>query len=293
MLIPPKPPEANRAQAAPQHHQVQEGMPPDLQPGFDEAGQETDQSMQMQEAPKPSRVPKLLVAVLVLGAVLMLLRFQVFTIRNVNISGLQTLAPQQVAKAAGLDRGLFYFTLSEEAVRRGINSNRYLVFVSMHKVLPNSLHIKVIERRPYAFFTQLGVGYVMAQDGIILEQTKDLKQGKNLMLVNGLSLWTQQEVGRLPASTDQLQMEILIKVFEELALWQLNQEIEGIDIAQSLNISLQTKDGYTINLGSEKELHAKVGTVVSVLRELRRRQMSGGIIEAARPGEASYLAPPQ
>ncbi len=246
-----------------------------------------------QEEPEPDRGRRslsLLITAAVVILVLLLLRFQVFVVRKVNISGTSAELWQSVARETGLDHGMFYFSVNEDRVREGVESNRYLIFDSMEKIIPGTVNLKVIQRRPFAFFTHLGVGYVLAKDGMILEQTRELKDGQNLMQVIGLAVWGQQSPGSLPASTDPAQSETLLEVFEELSTWGFDGQVYTLDIAESLNLTLQTIDGYTINLGSSENLHAKIGTVASVVNELRRRGMTGGIIEATRPGEATYRA---
>lgn len=235
-------------------------------------------------------IPRFLIVVLILSALVLVLRFQVFNIRNLYVKGLVNVPWQEVANAAGLNKGMFYYTVNEETIARNINSNRYLVFESMEKIFPNSLSVKVIERRPFAFFTHLGVGYVMAQDGIVLEETRDLKIGDSLIRVNGLMVWGQQGLGLLPVSTDPSQSENMAVLFSELELWGFDSQVSSIDIAQSLSISLLTKDGYAVNLGGIDSMHAKIGTVASVVNQLRRSQLTGGIIEASLPGEATYRA---
>ncbi len=299
MHMPPVPPETNRNNPPVHPHQ-----PPyygEEQPAFEEQVQQpgpfmdqADPSMEPGEEQEvqqtASPVLRMMVVVLAILGVMILLRVFVFTIRNIHISGLNAMTQEQAVAPSGLNRGLFFFTLKEDTVKESINKNRYLQYLGMEKVFPNGLSIRVLERRQFAFFTHLGVGYVLSQDGMILEQTRDLKTGADLILVNGLSVWGQQSPGAYPASTDPSQTESLIRLFEELIAWGFDSQIASIDIAQSLNISMQTKDGYTINLGAEEHLHAKVGTVYSVVNELRRRQMTGGIIEATLPGEATYQA---
>jgi hypothetical protein len=96
-------------------------------------------------------------------------------------------------------------------------------------------------------------------------------------------------LGSLPTTTDPAQMEELTVLFSELKVWGFWEQVKQVDLAQALNISLITNDGYTINLGNVDDLHAKIGTVQSVVRELRKREMKGGIIEVTLPGEATYL----
>lgn len=83
---------------------------------------------------------------------------------------------------------------------------------------------------------------------------------------------------------------MLRELLSELAAWGFDSQVQSIDVAQSFSLSLLTRDGYTVNLEDSELLHAKIGTVQSVVSELRRRQMTGGIIEAAVPGEATYRA---
>lgn len=240
------------------------------------------------EARGKRRLPGLLLALLIGSALILVLRYQVFNVRNLHVRGLVNVPWQSVAQAAGLDKGLFYFTISEDKVRDSVNANRYLIFESMEKIFPNALSLKVTERRPFAFFTHLGVGYVLAQDGVVLEETRDLKVGDSLVKVNGLAVWGSQSLGIPPSSTDPAQAESLVILLKELDLWGFNTEVGTIDIAQSLSISMMTRDGYAINLGGIDNMHAKIGTVSSVVTVLRRHQMAGGIIEATLPGEATY-----
>lgn len=237
---------------------------------------------------KPSRLPSLLSVCLALVAVLFLLRYKVFAVSNLRIEGIRHISWTEVAKASGLDRGVLFFTVKEDEVKRGINANRYLHFLGMEKVFPNTIELYVQERQPTAFFTHLGMGYVLSEDGVILEETKDLQQGARLMKLTGLSVWGQPALGAIPTSTDPAQMEILKEILQEIKVWGFEQDVASIDISQSMNLSLITQDGFTIYLGNESYLYAKIGTVQSVIQDLRRRQKVGGIIEAAKPGEVTY-----
>ena len=241
------------------------------------------------EKTRKSRWP-LAIFLLVLVALVFFLRYQVFTISSLRINGIRDVTWQSVAQAIGLERGLFYFAVDEEDIRRGVSAHRYLVYEGMEKVFPDTLVLHVRERRPYAFFTHLGIGCVLADDGVILETSRDLTQGTGKVSIFGLSVWGQLGPGSLPQSTDPEQVESLVKLFSALSVWGFENQVKSIDIANSLNLSLGTVDGYLVNLGGMDNLHAKIGTVQSVVSELRRRQMLGGTIEAAVPGEATYRA---
>lgn len=288
-------PEWQQQEFSPQPHQ--QPWPNQQQQGFDSlaqdppdtSGESEHTAIEADIPPIKNRLRQVLVLVLAL-AVVWLLRFQVLTIKNIHVTGTSLEIWQSVADAAGLNRSPFYFSVNESRIRDGINANRYLIYESMNKIFPNTLQIKVQQRRPYAFFTHLGIGYVLAMDGMILEQTRELKDGEGLIQINGLAVWGQQSPGAVPSSTDPAQMESLQVLFRELAAWDFAREVSSIDIAQSLALSVHTRDGYSVNLGSADQLHAKIGTVASVVQELKRRQLVGGVIEATRPGEATYLS---
>ncbi len=235
-----------------------------------------------------SRLPRIVAYVLIVLGVFFFLRYQVFSISNIRIIGIRNVSRETVIRAAGLDRGLFYFLVNEEAVRNGVNANRYLIYEGMETVFPNAMVLRVSERTPLAFFSHLGIGYVISRDGMVLEQTRDLSSGQGLIAVSGLALWGQISPGSFPSSTDPSQAEGLISLLSELTAWGFGTQVRSVDVAHSLNLSILTFDGHTVNLGSAEQLHAKIGTVQAVVSELRRRQMPPGIIEAAEPGEATY-----
>jgi cell division septal protein FtsQ len=240
---------------------------------------------------KPRNRWPLAFVLLALAAMIIFLRFQVLTISSLRVIGTRDVALQSVAQAIGLERGLFYFMVDEDDIRQRVNAHRYLVYEGMEKIFPNTLVLHVRERRPYAFFTHLGIGFVLADDGMILEMSRDLTQGAGKVIVSGLSVWGQLSPGSPPQSTDPEQVEMLVKLFSALYAWGFENQVKSISIANSLNMSLSTTDGYLVNLGGMNNLYAKIGTVQSVVSELRRRQMFGGTIEAVVPGEATYRAP--
>ncbi len=235
-----------------------------------------------------SRLPRIVAYVLIVLGVFFFLRYQVLTISNIRIIGIRNVSRETVIRAAGLDRGLFYFLVNEEAIKNGVNANRYLIYEGMETVFPNAMVLRVRERTPFAFFSHLGIGYVISRDGMVLEQTRDLSAGQGLIAVSGLALWGQISPGSFPSSTDPSQAEGLVSLLGELTAWGFGTQVRSVDVAHSLNLSITTTDGHTVNLGGAEQLHAKIGTVQAVISELRRRQLPPGIIEAAKPGEATY-----
>ncbi len=230
------------------------------------------------------------IAAFLLAGALIFARYYVFSVRDLRVSGIRYVPLDMVRKTLGLEKNRFYFTLTEEYVKRAVNANRYLQFVSMEKIPPNALLLEVRERWPLAFFTHLGMGYVLSQDATVLEQSRDLSKGSTLIAVYGLQAWGQVVPGAYPQTSDLDQVPRLKAVFAALLEWGFDSQVQSVDVGQSMALSLMTYDGYLVNLGNVSFISAKIGTAQAVITELRRMGAPGGILECAKPGEASFRA---
>lgn len=235
----------------------------------------------------PERRILIIVSTLLIVVVLaFLIRHFVFSIRNLRVVGLQRLSWQEVAVSAGLSSSSNYFGLDEKQIREGINANRYLVFQRMEKQLPNTLVLYVHERQPMASINYIGISYIMADDGVILERSRELV-AHGLPVVSGLSLRDIRQ-GSMPVSTRFGQMEACIRLINELHAQGFAQEVQDVNLSEVSSIYLSTKDGFSVHLGDGSYLRAKIGTARAVIARLRQSGLSGGVIEATVPGEATY-----
>ena len=216
-----------------------------------------------------------------------ILRGLVFTIRNVKVHGISLVSWQEVAISAGLSPASNYFNLDEAQIREGINSNRYLTYRKMERVFPNTLVLYVQERRPSARINYIGIAYIMADDGVILERTKDLTKYADLMTISGMAIGDIR-VGNTPLSTRYSQVDICVSLLRELDQQNYLAQIRDLNVANPASIYMTSIDGYSIHLGDAKDLQAKIGTVRAVLQALRKSGYPIGVIEATVPGEATY-----
>lgn len=267
--------------------------PPDLPEGVPPPRQTTGESgsPQDREPPRPMtperRMMIIASVVIILVSAAFIIRNLVFTIRHVRVVGTQSIGWDQVARSAGLSPSSSFFNLKEDRIRDGINSNRYLIYEGMETVFPSTVVLFVRERRPIANIHYIGISYIMAEDGMILERTKDLNQYPDLMTISGLDLRDIRQ-GSYPMSTKVNQMDVCVELTRELVLQGFSSQVKDINLSELSNIYLSTRDGFSIHLGYGSELRAKIGTVRAVVDECRRRGYQPGVIEATVPGEATY-----
>lgn len=216
-----------------------------------------------------------------------IVRDRFLLIRNLEVHGISRVSWQEVAMAAGLSSPASYFGLSPDRVARGVNSHPYLEFESLEKVFPDTLVLHVRERRPSAIVGYLGLSYLMAEDGVILEKNPGLSSIAGLSRVSGLAV-RDIRVGAVPTSSKAAQVPGCVALLEELAAQDYLDQVSDIDVSEPESLYLTTRDGFTIHLGAPLELRAKLGTARAVVQELKRRGCAFGLIEATVPGEATY-----
>lgn len=229
-----------------------------------------------------------LVAVLVMLTVAaFFVRDQFFKIQSVDIRYVQSISAEEVLSLAGITANTSYFGLNEEKIRTGIESNRYLRFISMEKVWPDGVILNLEERTPCMNILNAGIQYVASRDGMVLESYVSLRLDNGCIKTTGLGI-RDIRVGSRVVCYDEAQLQAVLALMEELDAQGYLDEIAEINLSQMESIYLVTTDGYVANIGDAQELRAKIGTVRAVVTELRNRGLKEGLIEATVPGEASY-----
>lgn len=250
-------------------------------------------TMQTSQTPDTPRRPSrrglytVIVVIVLLTVAAVFVRDQFFRIKDVEIHTIRDIPGEAVLEMAGIDGHANYFGIDEKMIEKGINANRYLEYVRMEKVWPDKVVLYVNERRPQANVLYMGLRYEVAGDGMVLERSTSMALDNGCVTVSGLSL-RDIRVGSVLVCNHEQQFEAFKAVLAELAAQSFSGEISELNVASLDSIYLVTIDGYTVNLGNESELRAKVGTVRAVIGELRKRGYAGGTIEATVPGEASY-----
>ncbi len=251
----------------------------------------TEDDREPELTPGPARLPS---AWPWIALILVILVFAVFwfrdvflIIRNVEVQGVRQRPWQEVALAAGFGETVNFFGVSENRVRDGINNHRYFTYLGMEKKFPSTVILRVRERIPVAYLHYIGVGYLLADDGLVLEQTKDLNLTLGYASITGVQL-RDIRVGAEPTGTRPQQMASAMIVVRELAMQGYLQDIQDINVAEPSRIYLTTRDGYTVHLRDDKDLRPKIGTVRAVVQDLKTKGIQGGVIEATVPGEATY-----
>lgn len=265
-------------------------LPPDFMPW------EPDQTPAPPPAKRRAGVITLALTLVIVLSVMVLLRESVLMVRpsKVAVVGNSLISWEEVVKAAGLDQPVSYFSLNEEKIAAGINSHRYLIFDHMEKEFPDRVTLYVRERQVKAHLEVSGRYYQIDGEGMVLEYAGTEYPNDDRINITGLQPKGSVSPGGMITSS---RLTAYTKLMTEIDLQGISQRVSELNFSELDNITLVTVDGYTVYLGDDTDLRAKIGTMRAVLAELdamvERGELSrrGGLLEASVPGEAVYTPP--
>ena len=241
------------------------------------------------KAPQRTGLFTMLGMFVLIFAILVILNETMLKIRHVAVVGNEKKTWEEIVRTAELDRPVSYFTVNEKTVARNLQSDRYLVLERMEKVFPNGLTLFVHERHPIARVQEMGMEYVLDEEGMVLEQYLISTSGDygELMFITGLKP-KEMRMGQVMQPGSALQAEALKALLREVILQGITGEISELNVADPENLYLITTDKFTAHLGNMDDLCAKIGTVRAVVAYLRGAGSTGGMLEASIPGEVIY-----
>lgn len=230
-----------------------------------------------------------LIFLLVALAVGLVIRGTVFTVRAAQVSGNVRMSDEAIVQEAGVSLGMNMFELNESDVARRINANRYLSFEKLRMDWPDGVTLFVTERVPSAYVKAYGMLYTLAGDGKVLEESGDIDAALALPEVRGLQEGSVT-VGRKIVSESSARLRAYTALIEEMSLQGCLEQISVLNLADVDNILLVTTDGYTVQLGEQTDLRAKIGAMRAVrLKLIELGKEKGTINVADDPVHPTYM----
>lgn len=231
-------------------------------------------------------VKSALFSMAVILALVIFLFGSLFRIRKVTVVGNSKYTPEEIMQEAGLEYGMSYFSVTEKKVRQTMDRNRYLEFRGMEKFVPGSVALYIRERNARANVQVMGITYLMDESGMVLDAPA-AGLDSSLPIVTGMQSRSVM-VGKTLVSGNENQMEAYRMLMEELLAQGYLYDIAELKVSDPENLYLLTRGGYTVHLGTNESLRAKIGTMRAVVNKLKEMGYSGGVIDASVPGSATY-----
>ncbi len=209
---------------------------------------------------------------------------------SVRPDGTRRFTDEQVWSLAGIRPGDNLLSVDEEKARRGINADRYLVFVRLEKQWPNQLTLVVREREQFAYTEYNGIIYVLDSNGMVLEESGDLSAVPDMLKINGFDVMRANRGSHLVIRRAG-QLEFFRNLCTQLRVMGLTAVIRVCNLASLDSIYLTTADGFSVHLGDAGQLHEKLRAMTLVLdwvRDPANGGFTGGTIEVSQPDSPSF-----
>ena len=254
------------------------------------------------------RAARVLAGIGALAAVLLFLRFGVFSVRAITVIGNRDISTEEIIRISGIHWGDSMIRLNEKQVRERIESDYRLQFGYLKKNLPNQVTLNIREREECCWFTYGGILYQMDKNRMVLSETESLfeegqdAQGQQvqqetadfrrirsgLVQLKGLNIRSGCRVGQRLMLAQPAQQTAISNLFLEMKVLGCAEIIQEADVSNPSGILLVTRDGFTVVLGNQENLHAKLRSMLLVRAELIRMGYSSGTITVTNPRSPLY-----
>lgn len=226
---------------------------------------------------------------LFLTAVFLVLRFAVFSVKQIIVTGNNSVPAEEIIRVSGIHSGDSILGLNEKTVEERITSDYRLQFRYMARELPSTVVLSIREREPCCWLTYCGIMYVMDKNRMVLYESENpVEQPQNLVEIKGLEVRSNTLVGQYITLGNETQQSIFTELFLEMKVLGCIGQIKEADISNTSSILLVTRDGYTASLGDRTNIHAKLRSLLLVQDELKRLGHTGGTISVSNPETPIY-----
>ncbi len=238
--------------------------------------------------------PKLLTMAAVVAAVVLCIAI-FFRASEFTVTGNVRYSAEEIIAASGIAEGDNLLMISKsEAAGLIVAKLPYVTQVQIHRQLPNSVVIEVVESAAAAVVQDAyGGQWLIAADGRVLEQA-DETAAQRYPQLTGLTAVNPQAGGQLQAAEEDGEAKVAAAeaVLSALAESSASGHIVSIDLEQLYSIRMMYEQQYEIVLGGTDDLTYKFTYLEQILTELaEQRPGAGGQIDLTleTDGTARFL----
>ncbi|MDR1620222.1 MAG: FtsQ-type POTRA domain-containing protein [Clostridiales bacterium] len=234
------------------------------------------------------RLLSILITVVALSGALAAFYF-VFLLEDIVVDGNNQYSDESVASLSGLVTGRHLYLLDLKKCREQIESEPYIDVLEVWRELPRTVHITMREREEAAAIKVSGRDVVIDIDGHVLAIT-DGADKADLLQVYGISRLGFQVNQNLFANSD-LQVQSLLLILEQLRQNDMLRDVQSVDLANPLRITMLTAEGLAVVLGESGNMQEKMRLFKETLPSLRAGGNSSGTLNVNVKGGPVYTPP--
>jgi cell division septal protein FtsQ len=229
---------------------------------------------------KNNTILYVLLMIFVLGAGIYLTFNVFFKVESFAVSGSDKYSTNQVIQATQIQTGDNLFKIdTNEVAKRISEALPYIESAKVTRKLPSVLSVELTEAEVIGAVKTGETYCLISQGGKILE-IGVTSPPSNVAVVSGLDMATPQVGQYLTEGDDPTRIQILNQLIAALTQYGMVENINVIDVTDTLNLYLVYKNAIKIELGSQAELEYKINFVSQVLKQ-ENIENQEGIIDAS------------
>ena len=195
-------------------------------------------------------------------------------VRDVELRGARHTSAEEVVAALDLENGTNILRFPTDVVRERVEALAWVKHASVTRVLPDTLRIKIEERRPAMVLALGAANWIVDDTGRVLEAGKNPKlpvlAGTD---VNGIEIGSDLDAEQLVGG---------LRVYRSLPRG-LQRQVVAIFAPTTERITLALADGSQVRYGSAELLGSKSEVLKSLLRRLQRDALAASYIDLRVP----------
>ncbi len=206
----------------------------------------------------------IIILALILGVIIFLCSSSLFSIKNINVVGNEKLSENKIISLSGIEIDNNIFRFNKSQVIKKIKENAYIEEAKISRKLPGTVQISIKEREA-TYMLQFADSYVYINNqGYMLDISNEKLEVP--ILVGFTTDLSNIKAGNRIDVEDLKKMEMIIKIYEEAKLNELNQLITKIDVSDTKNFTLIMEgEGKTVYLGEGSDLNTRMLCLKSIL----------------------------
>lgn len=162
-----------------------------------------------------------------------------FMVKDVEVLGNNRLAAEYIVGRIGLDKNQNIFLADISTISAKVRDNPWIKDVSVSRLLPDKLSVKLVERRPVAIINKGGI-YLVGDDGMVMERLEDYS-ALPLPLLLGTEIAIKRVGDRLESGLAAPLIDVIAVSAESSFI--TDKGIKSIEMLHNNKINLVTREG--------------------------------------------------
>ena len=233
---------------------------------------------------KKKAVKRLVLFFLLLLSILITLCFKLpyFNIKQITVFNNKSISAEEIIRLSNINNGTNLFYQNFDSSKKAIMSNPYILGVDFFRKIPNTVEIRVLERKA-EFYSLDGSKFAIFDKNLMVLELKDNISNMKLVRIDGIDIKSIQ-LGNTIGNSEDKKVKT-IKTISDLILRKEDgvPDMTSIDLNDTKDLKIYYGDIYVI-LGTGYGIENKLNKAIDILLQAEVVKSAKGYIDVSFDG---------